>query len=184
MERWEPIKTEKKQLGGIIKLFQKVSSKLIKPLKEKPIIIKSMSKGLEKNINKDLLYHLDYGNKAGAFTNHGAYIKDNKLIPGKAKDSSQLDYIWFNEGKPYAIGIDNKPFNRAIIMNKKDVSDLIRVRESKVPIGQWTGTSGFVKRSEMVTPSEVPLNNAYLYNRKELPLIGEFWLRDLKRIFK
>lgn len=28
MKRWEPIKTEKKQLGGIIKLLQKVSPKL------------------------------------------------------------------------------------------------------------------------------------------------------------
>lgn len=28
MKRWEPIKTEKKQLGGIIKLLQKVAPKL------------------------------------------------------------------------------------------------------------------------------------------------------------
>lgn len=156
-------------------------AKAAKTLKEAPIITRSISKGLKKGTNKDLLYHLDYGDKAGAFTSQGAHIKGNKLVPGKAKDPTQLDYTWFNEGKPYATGVNGKPLDRAIIVNKKDVPDLIRVRESEVPIGQWTGKSGFVKKSEMVTPSEVPLDNAYLYNRKKLPLVGEFWLRDLTR---
>lgn len=154
-------------------------AKTAKTLKEAPIITRSISKGLKKDINKDLLYHLDYGDKAGAFSSHGAHIKGNKLVPGKAKDSSQLDYTWFNEGRPYATGVNGKPLDRAIIVNKKDVPDLIRVRDSEVPIGQWTGKSGFVKKSEMVTPSEVPLDNAYIYNRKKFPIIGEFWLRDL-----
>lgn len=34
-----------------------------------------------------------------------------------------------------------------------------------------------VLKSEMVTPSPVPLNNAFIYKRKQLPLVGEFWLR-------
>lgn len=155
--------------------------KATKTLKKAPLITKSMSKGLKNGANKDLLYHLDYGDKVGAFSSHGAHIKGNKLVPGKAKDPSQLDYTWFNEGKPYATGVNSKPLNRAIIVNKKDVPNLIRVRESEVPIGQWTGKSGFVKKSEMVTPSEVPLDNAYIYNRKKFPIIGEFWLRDLTR---
>ena len=34
MKRWEPIKTEKKQLGGIIKLLQKVAPKLASKAEE------------------------------------------------------------------------------------------------------------------------------------------------------
>lgn len=149
-------------------------------LKEAPIVVKSMDKGIKQG-TKDLLYHLDYGDRMGAFSKQGAYIEGNKLVPGKAKDATQLSYTWFNEGKPYATNVNNNPLNRSIIIDKKDVPDLIRVRESKVPIGQWTGKSGFVKKSEMVTSSEVPLDNAYLYNRKKLPFVGEFWLRDLTR---
>ena len=150
--------------------------KAAKSIKEAPLIVRNINKGLNKG-QKDLLYHLDYGDNIGAFSNKGAYIKNNKLIPGKSKNPDQLDYIWFNEGKPYSTGVKGKSFNRAIIMNKNDIPNLIRVRESKVPIGQWTGNSGFVTKSEMVTPSEVPLQNAYIYNIKDIPLIGNFWLR-------
>ena len=150
--------------------------KAVKSIKEAPLIVRNINKGLSKG-QKDLLYHLDYGDNIGAFSNKGAYIKNNKLIPGKSKNPDQLDYIWFNEGKPYSTAVKGKSFNRAIIMNKNDVPNLIRVRESKVPIGQWTGNSGFVTKSEMVTPSEVPLQNAYIYNKKDIPLIGNFWLR-------
>lgn len=150
--------------------------KMAKTIKEAPLITRTIKNGLNKK-QKDLLYHLDYGDNIGAFSNKGAYIKNNKLIPGKSKSNDQLDYIWFNEGKPYSIGNKGKSFNRAIIMNKKDVPGLIRVRDSKIPIGQWNGNSGFVTKSEMVTPQEVPIQNAYIYNRKDIPLFGNFWLR-------
>ena len=150
--------------------------KAAKSIKEAPLIVRNINKGLSKG-QKDLLYHLDYGDNIGAFSNKGAYIKNNKLVPGKSKNPDQLDYIWFNEGKPYSTAVKGKSFNRAIIINKNDVPNLIRVRESKIPIGQWTGNSGFVTKSEMVTPSEVPLQNAYIYNKKDIPLIGNFWLR-------
>ena len=150
--------------------------KAAKSIKEAPLIVRNINKGLNKG-QKDLLYHLDYGDNIGSFSNKGAYIKNNKLVPGKSKNPDQLDYIWFNEGKPYSTAVKGKSFNRAIIINKNDVPNLIRVRESKVPIGQWTGNSGFVTKAEMVTPSEVPLQNAYIYNRKNIPLIGNFWLR-------
>lgn len=154
------------------------ATKAIKTLKEAPLLTRSMNKGLKRGTS-DLLYHLDYGDEIGAFSKQGAYIKGNKLVPGKAKDASQLDYTWFNEGKPYTTSVNGEPLNRAIIVNKKDVPNLIRVRESKVPIGQWNGKAGFVKKSEMVTSSEVPLDNAYIYTRKNLPILGEFWLRNL-----
>lgn len=166
-------------LKGLKALKASKLLKAAKTLKKAPLITRSINKGLKKS--PDLLYHLDYGDKVGAFTKHGSHIKGNKLIPGKAKDTSQLDYTWFNEGNPFSTSVNNKPLNRAIIVNKKDVPNLIRVRESTTPIGQWTGKSGFVRKSEMVTPSEVPLDNAYIYNRKELPYIGEFWLRNLTR---
>lgn len=38
MKRWEPIKTEKKQLGGIIKLLQKVSPKLVSKAKGRLLV--------------------------------------------------------------------------------------------------------------------------------------------------
>lgn len=157
--------------GSLLKGIKNVSNK-----EKAPLIIRNIDKGLTKE-KKDLLYHLDYGDNIGAFSNKGAYIKNNKLIPGKSKKPDQLDYIWFNEGEPFSVGAKGKAFNRAIIINKDDVPNLIRVRESKVPIGQWTGNSGFVRKSEMVTSSEVPLQNAYIYNRKNIPLIGNFWLR-------
>lgn len=157
--------------GSLLRGTKNVSNK-----GKAPLIIRNIDTGLN-NGQKDLLYHLDYGDNIGAFSNKGAYIKNNKLVPGKSKKPEQLDYIWFNEGKPFSTAVNGKSFNRAIIMNKNDVPNLIRVRESKVPIGQWTGNSGFIRKSEMVTPSEVPLQNAYIYNKKDIPLIGSFWLR-------
>lgn len=38
MKRWEPIKTEKKQLGGIIKLLKKVSPKLASKAKGRLLV--------------------------------------------------------------------------------------------------------------------------------------------------
>lgn len=152
--------------------------KIAKTAKKAPVITRSISKGLKGGgINKDLVYHLDRGNKAGAFSNRGAYVKKGTLYPGKSKSTKQLDYTWFNEGKPYSTSVNGTPLDRAIILDKTDVPDLIRVRDSKIPIGQWSGNSGLVLKSEMVTPSPVPLNNAFIYKRKQLPLVGEFWLR-------
>lgn len=152
-------------------------AKIAKTAKKAPIVTKSISRGLKGEVNKDLVYHLDRGNKAGAFSNQGAYVKKGTLYPGKAQSAQQLDYTWFNEGKPYSTNVKGTPLDRAIIMDKKDVPNLIRVRESEVPIGQWNGNSGFVLKSEMVTSSPVPLDKAFMYKRKNLPFIGEFWLR-------
>ena len=152
-------------------------AKIAKTAKEAPIVTRSISKGLKGKVNNDLVYHLDRGNLRGAFSESGAYVKKKTLHPGKAKSPDQLDYTWFNEGKPYATSVKEEPLTRAIVMNKTDIPGLVRVRDSKVPIGQWSGDKGFVLKSEMVTPSPVPLKNAFMYSRKNLPFIGEFWLR-------
>lgn len=153
------------------------AAKIAKTAKKAPVLVKDISKGITKQANKDLMYHLDYGNKAGAFTKNGAYVKNGTLYPGKAVKEGQKSYTWFNEGKPYATSIKEKPLKRAIIKDKKDIPDLIRVRESTEPIGQWNGKSGFVLKSEHVTPSPVPVRDAYMYNRVELPFMKPFWLR-------
>lgn len=46
--------------------------KAAKIAKKAPVLVKDISKGITKQANKDLMYHLDYGNKAGAFTKNGA----------------------------------------------------------------------------------------------------------------
>ena len=153
------------------------AAKIAKTAKKAPVLVKDINKGITKQANKDLMYHLDYGNKAGAFTKNGAYVKKGTLYPGKAVKEGQKSYTWFNEGKPYTTSIKEKPLKRAIIKDKKDIPDLIRVRESTEPIGQWNGKSGFVLKSEHVTPSPVPVRDAYIYNRVKLPFMKPFWLR-------
>lgn len=103
----------------------------------------------------DVMVHLDYGDNYGAFTSNGAYIEGGFLNPGSPKDPSQVGHTWFNMGKPYTLGIDGKPFTRAIIGTKENIPGLIRVRDSQVPLGQWDGKSGFVLSSEYATPEMV-----------------------------
>lgn len=139
-----------------------------------PKFIKKLDKGLN---DKDLIYHLDKGDINGAFSNNGAFIKDNKLYPGKANIANQKNYIWFNENKPYTMSINGQNLNRAIIANKKDINNLIRVRDSKEQIGQWTGNKGFVLKSEMVTDTPINIDKLSIYNKKHIPIIGDYWIR-------
>lgn len=134
----------------------------------KPIFVKEMRNGIG-----DGLYHLDYGDAKGAFKS-GSYVKNGYLYPGKANADGQLDYIWFNEFKPYATAVHGKPFSRTIIFEQKDVPGILRVREQNYPIGQWDGKSGFVTKHEMVTSNPVDMDNATIYKR--IPAFN-IWLR-------
>lgn len=143
-----------------------------------PVVTRDISKGLKGVKNDRLLYHLDYGDNVGSFTNSGARIIDRKLVPGKSKVDGQLDYIWFNEGLPYSMGVNGKRMNRAIIVDKGNVDNLVRVRDSKIPIGQWDGNKGFVRNTEFVTSSQVNLGDAVVYNRRHVPVFGDYWVRS------
>lgn len=134
----------------------------------KPIFVKEMKNGIG-----DGLYHLDYGDAKGAFKS-GSYIKNGYLYPGKTDLNGQLDYIWFNESKPYATAVHGKPFSRTIIFEQKDVPGILRVREQNYPIGQWNGKSGFVTKHEIVTSNPVAMDNATVYKR--IPAFNT-WLR-------
>lgn len=105
----------------------------------------------------DVMVHLDYGNNYGAFSSNGAYIEGGFLNPGSPKDPSQVGHTWFSREKPYALEINGKPLTRAIIGMKENIPGLIRVRDSKVPLGQWDGNSGFVLSSEYATPESVDM---------------------------
>ena len=134
----------------------------------KPIFVKEMKNGIGGG-----LYHLDYGDAKGAFKS-GAYVKNGYLYPGKTDLNGQLDYIWFNESKPYATAVRDKPFSRTIIFEQKDVPGILRVREQNYPIGQWNGKSGFVTKHEMVTSNPIDMDNAAVYKR--IPILNT-WLR-------
>lgn len=149
-----------------------------KAIKGAPIVTRDISKGVNGVKDKSLLYHLDYGDNVGSFTNGGARIVDGKLVPGKARIDGQLDYTWFNEGAPYSMGVNGKKMKRAIIVDKGDVKNLVRVRDSNVPIGQWNGTDGFVRNTEFVTSSPIDLENAVVYNRRHVPVFGDYWMRS------
>lgn len=149
---------------SILKNPQKLSSIAVRDLKNLPN-------------SENLMYHLDFGNNVGAFSKNGAFIKDGLLYPGAAKDINQKSFIWFNKGKPYTTSIRGKKLNRAIIANEDDINGLLKVRDSTEPIGQWNGSSGFVLPSEYVTDIPFNISKGLIYNRKQLPLIGEFWLR-------
>ena len=134
----------------------------------KPIFVKEMENGIGEG-----LYHLDYGDAKGAFKS-GSYIKNGHLYPGKTDVDGQLDYIWFNESKPYATAVRGKPFSRTIIFDQKDIPGILRVREQNYPIGQWNGKSGFVTKHEMVTSNPIDMDNATVYKR--IPIFNS-WLR-------
>ena len=68
--------------------------------------------------NPNLLYHLDRGNNTGAFSNRGAYVKNGILFPGVTKKAGQLDYSWWNKGKPYATSVGGQPMTRLMTATK------------------------------------------------------------------
>jgi len=109
--------------------------------------------------NPNLLYHLDRGNNTGAFSNHGAYVKNGILFPGVAKKEGQLDYSWWNKGKPYATSVNGEPMTR-LMTATKDTPRMLHVRSQNYPIGQWTGSKGFVLPSEYVNPEGVNVSES------------------------
>ena len=110
----------------------------------------------------NLLYHLDRGNGVGAFSNQGAYVENGVLFPGVAKKEGQLGYSWWNEEKPYATSINGQPMTR-LMTATKDTPGMLQVRSQNYPIGQWTGSKGFVLPSEYVNSERVNVSGS-LYN--------------------
>lgn len=109
--------------------------------------------------NPNLLYHLDRGNNTGAFSNHGAYVKNGILFPGVTKKAEQLDYSWWNKGKPYATSVGGQPMTR-LMTATKDTPGMLHVRSQNYPIGQWNGNKGFVLSSEYVSPEGVNVSGS------------------------
>ena len=109
--------------------------------------------------NPNLLYHLDRGNNTGAFSNHGAYVKNGILFPGVTKKAGQLDYSWWNKGKPYATSVGGQPMTR-LMTATKDTPGMLHVRSQNYPIGQWNGNKGFVLSSEYVSPEGVNVSGS------------------------
>ena len=122
----------------------------------------------------NVLYHVDYGDNAGAF-NGGAYIKDGLLYPGESPSAEQAAYTWWNLGKPYADKIDGKKFTRLITI-PKETEGVVHVRSQSNKIGQWNGRNGFVTNSEYVTPGPVDVNGGvYEY------VDGYGWMKAMAR---
>jgi hypothetical protein len=109
--------------------------------------------------NPNLLYHLDRGNRAGAFSTQGAYVEDGILFPGVAKKEGQLGYRWWNKGKPYATAVHGQPMTR-LITTTEDAPGMLHVKSQNYPIGQWTGSKGFVLPSEYVNPEGVDVSSS------------------------
>lgn len=111
--------------------------------------------------NSGKAIHADYGDNIGGFTKGttGASITNGRLVPGH-NPNTEVDYTWWNIDKPYATGINNRAFTRYIIKDEKSIPGIINIREQSRPIGQWNGKSGFVLKSERVTPKSVPLDGA------------------------
>lgn len=123
--------------------------------------------------NPNLLYHLDRGDGAGAFSNRGAYIEDGFLFPGTPKEASDIPYSWWNEGKPYSTSINGQPMTR-LMTATKNAPGMIHVRSQNYPIGQWNGKRGLVLNTEYVNPEGVNVSgNTYIlepnYGWKKTP---------------
>ena len=86
----------------------------------------------------------------------GTKYDPDYLIPGKTKIAGQDDYIWFNEGQPFSMGVNGKQIQEFYIGDKDVIPGLQHVRSSTKPIGQWNGSSGFVRNTEYVTNQWVP----------------------------
>ena len=126
--------------------------------------------------NPNLLYHLDRGNSAGAFSNQGAYVEDGILFPGVAKKEGQLDYSWWNMGKPYATSVKGQPMTR-LMTATKDTPGMLQVRSQNYPMGQWTGSKGFVLPSEYVNPEGVNVAGG-MYNWRP----GYGWRKEAEKV--
>lgn len=124
--------------------------------------------------NSGKAIHADYGDNIGGFTKGttGSSIINSKLVPGH-NPNTEVDYIWWNIDKPYATGINGRVFTRYIIKNEKSIPGIINIREQSRPIGQWNGKSGFVLKSERVTPEPVPLDDATIIEYNPITRIYE-----------
>ena len=108
--------------------------------------------------NPNLLYHLDRGDSAGAFSNQGAYVEDGKLLPGIAKEG-EIPYSWWNLGRPYATGVNGQPMTR-LMTTTKDTPGMLHVRSQNYSIGQWNGKRGLVTNAEYVNPEGVNVSES------------------------
>lgn len=120
----------------------------------------------------NLLYHLDNGDYRGWIDVDGAYIKDGMLYPGKTRAPGQLDYTWWNRGKPFI----NTKTKRLMTASPNNPS-MLRIRDQNYPIGQWNGQSGFVQNSEYVSAEPIDVSEStYIWDanygyRKQIPVI-------------
>lgn len=110
--------------------------------------------------NSGKVIHADYGDLHSGFTKGttGARVTDKGLVPGHNPNTG-IDYSWWNADKPYSYSINNNKFTRYMSGNESDIPGIITVREQTYPIGQWNGKSGFVLKTEKVTPQTVPMDN-------------------------
>lgn len=124
--------------------------------------------------NSSKAIHADYGDNVAGFTKGttGVSIRNNKLVPGH-NPNTDTDYIWWNMDKPYSTGIKGKPFTRYIVKDEKNIPGIINIRKQSKPIGQWNGKSGFVLKSERVTPEQVPLNDASILEYNPITMVYE-----------
>lgn len=124
--------------------------------------------------NSGKAIHADYGNNTSGFVKGttGASIINGKLVPGH-NPNTEVDYIWWNVDKPYATGIGDRAFTRYIIKSEKSIPGIINIREQSRPIGQWNGKSGFVTKSERVTPEPVPLDDATIIEYNPITRVYE-----------
>lgn len=147
-----------------------IKSKLIKDSEIVDLINSKRIKDLtDFGKDSDKYIHTDLGRGSSVFAgvNKGAHIVDRQLVPGEALIYDQLPYVWWNKGKRYTPLGENKHGYQAIIINKDNANDLLQVRQSKTPIGQWDGRSGFVLKSEYVTNKPVNLSSDvehYIYD--------------------
>ena len=107
----------------------------------------------------DWYVHTDLGKSSSVFAGKGkgAYIQDKQLHPGEALIFDQKPYVWWNQGKRYTNLGENKDGYQAIVIKNNNAKDLLQVKSSQSPIGQWNGKQGFVLPSEYVTHDAVNL---------------------------
>ena len=149
-------------LTGVRGLINSIPSNTLRPTTDvtdyinDQFIQRQMSFG--KNSGK--VIHADYGDLHSGFTKGttGARVTDKGLVPGH-NPNTDIDYSWWNADKPYSYSINNNKFTRYMSGNESDIPGIITVREQTYPIGQWNGKSGFVLKTEKVTPQVVPMDN-------------------------
>lgn len=115
--------------------------------------------GKHSNENNSFV-HVDRNREGSVFTKNGAYIRDGYLYPGDPLMYDQKPYIWWNKNKRYSDLMQNTDGYTVTVITPQDAPDLMQVRSSKDPIGQWNGKNGFVTVNEYVTNQPVSLQNA------------------------